>query len=119
MTADADGARDGNRQKVVFWHRELPPLHAEAMAEHVLEASSVRIPGKLAHRDQLWRECEADLMAQADARLREEIARLGGHYAHVLDEVIEPKRDDAAGTAWLHGRFVYMLYRWAQAPSGE
>jgi len=43
-------------------------------------------------------------MDQAVMRLEEEICRLGGHYAHVLDESIEK------GEAWLHGRFTYMLF---------
>ena len=50
-------------------------------------------------------------MANAESRLVQEVARLGGHFAHVYDEVIDPKHDDAAGEAWLHGRFSYMLYR--------
>jgi hypothetical protein len=29
----------------------------------------------------------------------------------VHDESIDSKHDDAAGEAWLHGRFSYMLYR--------
>jgi len=33
------------------------------------------------------------------------------HFAHVDEEAIVPKHDDAAGEAWLHGRFRYMLYR--------
>ena len=36
---------------------------------------------------------------------------LGGHFAHVHDEAIDPKHDDAAGEAWLHGRFSCVLYR--------
>jgi len=44
-------------------------------------------------------------------RLLEEVARLGGHYAHVHDEAISPKHDDAAGEVWLRGRFTYMLSR--------
>jgi hypothetical protein len=27
------------------------------------------------------------------------------------DEAINPRHDDAAGEAWLHGVFRYMLYR--------
>jgi hypothetical protein len=67
-------ARDA---KIVFWHRELPPLEAGLVAEHTGEATSSRVQGTLAHRD----------------------------------EAIDPKHDDAAGEAWLHGRFSYMLYR--------
>jgi hypothetical protein len=50
-------------------------------------------------------------MSNAHARLVQEITRLGGHYAHVHDEAIGPRHDDAAGEAWLHGRFSYVLYR--------
>jgi hypothetical protein len=38
-------------------------------------------------------------------------SRLGGHYAHVLDEHIESKRNDVTNESWLHGRFNYVLYR--------
>ena len=97
--------------KVVFWHRDLPPLEADPDGEHTLEASSLRVPGTLAHRDELWTRCEHDLMAQTDARLRAEVTRLGGRFAHVRSEVIDPHHDDAKGEAWLTGRFTYTLYR--------
>jgi hypothetical protein len=97
--------------KIVYWHRELPPLAAELVAEHTLEATSRRVRGTIAHRDALWDECYRDLMAAAEQRLIQEVARLGGHFAHVHDESIDVKHDDAAGEAWLHGRFGYMLYR--------
>ncbi len=95
----------------IYWHRDLPPLSAEAQGEHVLEASSGRLPGTLAHRDELWARGHAELMAHADARLEQEIERLGGHSAHVLSESIEPQHDAVTGDVWLRGRFVYMLYR--------
>ena len=79
--------------------------------EHVLEATSCRVPGSLAHRDELWDSCYRDLMQNAQVRLKQEIDRLGGHYAHVLDESVDSRRDDAAGEAWLRGRFTYVLYR--------
>ena len=97
--------------QVVFWHRELPPLDAEFMAEHTVEATSGRVAGSLSHRDELWHRCYQELMSNAHARLVQEITRLGGHYAHVHDEAIGPRHDDAAGEAWLHGRFSYVLYR--------
>jgi hypothetical protein len=106
-TADTIDASDG---KAVYWHRELPPFDAEAMDEHVVEATSNRVPGTLAHRDELWNQCYEDLMDQAVMRLEEEVCRLGGHYAHVLDESIDSRHDDIKGEAWLHGRFTYMLY---------
>lgn len=97
--------------RVVYWHRDLPPLDAELVAEHTVEATSGRVPGTIAHRDELWDRCYQQLMSNAEDRLIQEVHRLGGHFAHVHDEAIEPKHDDAAGEAWLHGRFSYMLYR--------
>ena len=52
-----------------------------------------------------------ELTACADARLGQEVVRLGGHYAHVFDVAIETRHDGSSGEAWLHGRFTYMLYR--------
>jgi hypothetical protein len=100
-----------NESKVVYWHRELPPLAAELISEYTVEANSSRVPGTIAHRDELWDRCYRELMALAERRLVQEVARLGGDFAHVHDETIDLKRDDAAGEAWLHGRFSYMLYR--------
>src|SRR2546422_10446019 len=97
--------------QVVFWHRELPPANAEAAGEHTLEATSTRVQGTLADRDELWDRCRDDLMEHTRQRLMQEVARLGGHYAHVLSEAIEPRHDDRTGEAWLYGRFTYMLYR--------
>ena len=96
--------------RIVYWHRELPPLEAELVAEHTVEADSSRVPGTIAHRDELWNQCYRELMANAEKRLVQEVARLGGHFAHVHDEAIDPKHDDAAGEAWLHGRFSYMHF---------
>jgi hypothetical protein len=50
-------------------------------------------------------------MAHSRARLEQEVARLHGHYAHVLSESIDTRHDEATGEAWLHGRFTFMLYR--------
>ena len=55
--------------------------------------------------------CAQYPIATVESRLDQEIARLGGRFAHVLDERIETKRDAVTDEAWLHGRFVYMLYR--------
>jgi hypothetical protein len=107
-----------NDSKKVFWHRELPPLDADLVGEHTIEANSNRVAGTLAHRDELWDDCYQQLMADAEARLGQEIARLGGDYAHVHDESIGVKHDDPANEAWLHGVFSYMLYRLPPAPPG-
>lgn len=96
---------------VVYWHRQLPPLDAEIMGEHVLEATSGRVQGSLAYRDELWNSCYSDLLATTEERFRQEVARLGGDCAHVLDESIDSRHDDASGETWLHGRFTYVLYR--------
>jgi hypothetical protein len=95
--------------KVVYWHRDLPPLDAEPIAEHTVEANSLRVRGTLEHRSELWNHCYAHLMTRLDNRLRQEVARLGGQFAHVLDESIEARRDDASGEVWLHGRVTYAL----------
>ena len=108
-TSDANGG--GSGAAVIYWHRELPPLSAEAMGEHTLEATSHRAPGTLVHRDELWEQCYEDLMKQARQRLRQEVARLGGSCAHVLSESVDSRHDGAANEAWLHGRFTYVLYR--------
>jgi hypothetical protein len=97
-------------RKIIFWHRELPPLDAEYIGEHMIEAASARVPSTLAHRDELWDVCYEDLMARACARLEQEVVRLGGSYAHVLDESVVSHHDDVTGETWLHGSFTYMLY---------
>lgn len=102
---------DRVEQKIVYWHRELPPLGAELIADHTVEANSSRVPGTIARRDELWDRCYRELMATAESRLVQEIARLGGDIAHVHAEEIDPKHDATTGEAWLHGRFRYMMYR--------
>ena len=97
--------------QVVYWHRDLPPLNAEMVGEHTIEAISRHVPGTLAHRTELWDRCYADLMEQARVRLEQETARMGGTYAHVFGESIDTRHDEAIGDAWLHGCFTYMLYR--------
>ncbi len=96
--------------KAIYWRREPPPSDARPMGEHVVEACSSRVPDTIAHRDELWNRCEDELMANARDRLREEIARLGGRYAHVLHESIEPRHDAGTGEAWMYGCFTYALY---------
>jgi hypothetical protein len=106
-----DAAIGRNERKIVYWHRDLPPLEAEFMGDHTVEANSSRVPGTIARRDELWNRCYRELMATAEGRLVQELARLGGDFAHVHEEAIDPRHDAAAGEAWLHGRFGYMVYR--------
>jgi hypothetical protein len=96
---------------VVYWHRELPPLDAAIIGEHTLEATSVKVYGSLECRDDLWQLCYDSLMANAESRFQQEIARLDGDYAHVFDEAITSCHDEATNRAWLRGRFSYMLYQ--------
>lgn len=94
----------------IYWHRELPPLAATPIAEHVIEAASARVPGALARRDALWTRCHQDLMTRTSQRLHQEVERLGGCYAHVLEESIDSRHDGATGESWLAGRFRYILF---------
>jgi hypothetical protein len=104
------------QDQIVYWHRDLPPLDAEAIGVHTIEATSTRLPDTFARRDELWDRCCAELMAQARIRLEQEVLRLGGDCARVLDEVIDVRRDAGTGEAWLHGRFDYVLYRRPRRP---
>lgn len=101
--------------KRIFWHRELPPISAELLGEHVVEAVSTRVPNTFSHRDDLWDRCYAELMDAAQRRLMQEISRLGGDCAHVLREAVDTRHDDISGESWLHGRFIYVLYRLPKA----
>lgn len=100
--------------KIVYWHRDLPPLDGEILHEHVLEATSDRVAGSIEHDGELWDRCHSGLLQHATERLAQEVARLGGHYAHVRDEYIDSRRDDLTNESWLQGRFDYVLYRRAQ-----
>ena len=95
----------------IYWHRQLPPIDVDPVDEHTVEADSARVPGTIAHQDDLWNQCRADLLSVTTSRMDQEIARLGGTCAHVLSEHIEVKRDAVSNEAWMHGRFTYMLYR--------
>ncbi len=101
------------RSKNIYWHNELPPLGMQAIAEHTVEATSIRVPGTLAHRDELWDRCYGDLMAELRLRLHQEVARLGGDCAHVLSESVDSRHDAVTGETWLHARVTYILYRQA------
>lgn len=104
---------------VVYWHRDLPPLDAEAMDEHVVEAQSPRVAGLVERHGPLWDQSHAALMAAIEARIRQELARLGGDYAHVMDEHVDSRRDDATSESWLHGRVSFVMYRRPQLGPGD
>jgi hypothetical protein len=99
------------KSKVVYWHEELPPLDGEVIQENMIEAVSDHVHGALERHGELWQRCYATLMQHTEFRLEQEIARLGGHCAHVIDEHVDSRRNDATGESWLHGSFGYVLYR--------
>lgn len=99
----------GTDRHIVYWHRDLPPLDGNVLGEHVIEAASHRIPHRLAYRDELWNECYRDLMEETNRRIEQEVSRLSGRYAHVLNESIDARHDDVSGESWLRGRFTYTL----------
>jgi hypothetical protein len=102
---------EGKSGQTIYWHRDLPPFDAEVMGEHIIEARSARVRGTLAYRDELWSQCHESLMAQAQARLEQEVIRLGGDYAHVLNESVHSKHNPVTAEAWLYARFTFVLYR--------
>ena len=51
------------------------------------------------------------LMAHTTGRIVQEVARLDGHCAHVLDEHIDCERDDRTNESWPDGRFSYVLHK--------
>jgi hypothetical protein len=105
--------------KIIYWHRELPPLDAVVLDEHVVEAVSAHVPGTLSHRDELWNQCYEQLSACACTRMEQEVARLGGDFAHVLAESVESHHDGPTNESWLRGRYTYVLYRSPQRPSAQ
>ncbi|MBK7077685.1 MAG: hypothetical protein IPH44_35850 [Myxococcales bacterium] len=102
--------------KVVYWRRDLPPLSEQIEGEHELIATSEHAHVSWAERDALWGRCYRSLTERAEARLAQEVARLGGSCAHVVDEQVASKVDDATGAMWLVGTYRYVLYRHPPGP---
>jgi hypothetical protein len=102
--------QDTEPARIVYWHRELPPLDADPLGEHTVEAKSDAVAGIIAHRDDLWDQCYEQLMTNVKERIEQEVARLGGRYAHVLEEHVTPKHDELTNRSWLTGRFNYVLF---------
>ena len=96
--------------KILYWRRELPPLSEQIEGEHEVTADSAKVHVSWADRDTLWSRCHDDLMVQARARITQEVVRLGGSCAHIVDETVTARRDEHTGESWLHGRFRFVLY---------
>jgi hypothetical protein len=76
-------ATPGQKAKIGFWLRDLPPASAQVIAEHTAEGTSRRATGTRADRDDLSDRCYQELMANAETRLIQDVARLDGQYARV------------------------------------
>ena len=97
--------------QIVYGRRELPPLSEELEGSHEVTAHSDKVHYDWADRDGLWGKCYDSLMAAARARIAQEVDRLHGSCAHVVDEQITSKTSDATGEFWLIGTFTFVLYR--------
>jgi hypothetical protein len=104
-------------EKLIYWHRELPPLSAQVEGEHTVQATSEWVAQPGAKRDELWALCYENLMAHVNDRVAQEIKRLHGSCAHVLEEDIKPRIDNAQDRYRLEGTFTYVLYCGPQAKS--
>jgi hypothetical protein len=96
--------------KVVYWRRELQPLSEQIEGEHEIEAESPHVHYDFGRREAMWGVCYGKLMEEAERRMVQEVQRLGGSCAHVLEEIVTARTDDAASLFWLRGRFRYVMY---------
>jgi hypothetical protein len=96
--------------EIVYWRRELPPSSEQMEGEHEITAGSDRVHYSYAERSALWGRCYESLMSHLRERIIQEVARLGGSCAHVTDEAIRARQDDAAGEFWLEGTFRFVMY---------
>jgi len=102
--------------EIIYWHRELAPLSEQMEGVHEVTACSERVHFDWADHSTLWKRCHDDLMPRGEDRIRQEVHRLGGSCAHVLEEQFTSKRDDATQEFWLEGRFRFMMYVHPPAP---
>jgi hypothetical protein len=97
--------------KVIYWRQELPPLSELIEGEHEIEAESPHVHYNLYDRSAMWTDCYRELAEVTEDRVRQEVERLGGSCAHILDEEVTGRTDDAAAMFWLRGRFRFLMYR--------
>jgi hypothetical protein len=57
-----------DRGQIVYWHRELPPVDAEMVSEHQVEAASSRIAGSIARGDAAWDQRTSGIHRANDRR---------------------------------------------------
>ena len=99
-----------DKDKLVYWHRDLPPLHDRIEGEHHITAKSDVLTYDRMHADELWGKCFPSLERTLEDRLAQEIKRQSGHCAHVVEEHIHKKINHDTQTYWLEGEYVYVLY---------
>jgi hypothetical protein len=95
---------------IVYWRRDLPPMSEQIEGTHEVEAESPHIHYDFGRRAEMWAKCYGPLQLEAEERIRQEVLRLGGSCAHVVDEAIRSKTNDAEGLFWLRGRFRFVMY---------
>lgn len=96
--------------KVVYWHRDLPPVAAEPVSEDEVEASGPHHPIGTDEQE-LWARSREALLATAERRIAQEVTMKGGTFAHVSDDHVEAHSDHTIGESWLRGRYSFVIYR--------
>lgn len=96
--------------KIVYWRRELPPMSEQLEGEHEITATSDRVRTTWSEREVSWARCHDSLAAHAQDRITQEVRRLGGTCAHVLEEVVTSRRDDATEEFWLVGTYRFTMF---------
>ena len=96
--------------QVVYWRQDLPPLSEQLEGEHEIDAESPHVHYSFGDREAMWSQCYGLLQKRSEERVKQEVLRLGGSCAHIVEEQITTKTDDAAALSWLHGRFRFLMY---------
>lgn len=110
MPSQAVDQADVVEPRLIYWHRDLPPLSEQMEGEHEVSATSERVHFSWADQSTQWKECHEQLMANGEDRMRQEVNRLGGSCARVLTEEVTSHRDDATQEFWVAGRFRFLMY---------
>jgi len=97
-------------EKRIYWHSDLPPLEDKIAGKYQVTAESDPIPLDYRHKDELRGRSEPSLALRLEDRLGQEIDRLGGHCAHILEEHITPVIDYHNNQYRLRGTYTYVLF---------